>query len=101
VKGVLRREPAVDFRTAKAAELEGLPDGDVLAIAASEGRILVTHDRSTMPWAFARFVETTESPGVLIISQSAMVADAIEDLLLIWLASEDADWTNLIAKVPL
>jgi predicted nuclease of predicted toxin-antitoxin system len=101
VKGVLRREPAVDFRTAKAAGLRGLADTEVLAIAAREGRILVTHDRQTMPWEFARFVAANESPGVLIVSQNVSVSEAIEDLLLIWLASEDADWTNRIASVPL
>jgi|GEM_PF-2185003 2-hydroxychromene-2-carboxylate isomerase len=33
VAGVLRRGPAIDFQTAIAAKLEGLPDRDVLAIA--------------------------------------------------------------------
>lgn len=31
------------------ARLGGLEDSEVLAIAADEGRILVTHDRKTMP----------------------------------------------------
>lgn len=65
VKGVLRREPSVDFRTAHSAGLRGLADADVLAIAAREGRILVTHDRKTMPREFARFVTADESPGFL------------------------------------
>jgi predicted nuclease of predicted toxin-antitoxin system len=49
VTGVLRREPSVDFQTAKAANLFALPDPQVLAIAARENRILVTHDQKTMP----------------------------------------------------
>jgi len=44
VKGVLRREPTVDFRTAASAGLRGLSDLEVLAFAASEGRVLVSHE---------------------------------------------------------
>lgn len=48
VLAVLRQEPSIDFQTANEAELEGVQDPDVLAMAASAGRILVTHDRKTM-----------------------------------------------------
>ncbi len=44
-----RREPALDFQTAMEAGLSGVNDPEVLARAAREGRILVTHDRRTMP----------------------------------------------------
>jgi predicted nuclease of predicted toxin-antitoxin system len=56
IAGLLRREPAIDFRTARAAGLRALSDPDVLAIAALEGRILVSHDRETMPDHFSRFI---------------------------------------------
>jgi predicted nuclease of predicted toxin-antitoxin system len=44
VSGVVRAEPAIDFLTASAAQLAGVPDEEVLAIAGREGRVLVTHD---------------------------------------------------------
>jgi hypothetical protein len=44
LKATLRREPGIDFRTAHAAGLAALDDGQVLAIAARDGRILVTHE---------------------------------------------------------
>jgi len=46
VTGVLRREPTIDFQTALAARLEGIKDPEVLAMAAQQQRILVSHDRS-------------------------------------------------------
>lgn len=49
VSGVIRREPSIDFQTAGEIELSGLDDTSVLAVAAKEGRVLVTHDRRTMP----------------------------------------------------
>ena len=52
VKMTLRRRPAVDFQSARVAELAGKPDPEVLRIAAREGRVLVTHDQSTMPPTF-------------------------------------------------
>lgn len=64
VKAALRREPGLDFRTAQAAGLPGLNDRDVLALAARSGRLLVTHDRKTMPKHFAEFIATETSAGV-------------------------------------
>jgi hypothetical protein len=79
----------------------GLRDPEVLALAAHEGRVLVTHDQKTMPRHFAAFMTTEISPGVPIISQRLPVASAVEDLLLIW-SSMDADkWRNTIRFLPL
>jgi uncharacterized protein DUF5615 len=49
VSATLRREPTIDFRTAKSADLAGLDDLEVLALAAQEGGLLVSHDSRTMP----------------------------------------------------
>ena len=101
VNGVLRRAPEVDFSTATAAALRASSDLDVLALAAKEGRILVSHDRKTMPRYFAQFVRTRTSPGLLIISQKTDVLAAIEALFLIWSASEAEEWANTICTIPL
>jgi len=70
VKAILRREPIIDFQTAQVAKLSGLDDEDVLAKAAEEGRLLVTHDRKTIPRYFAGFIRSQVSPGVLIVPQN-------------------------------
>ncbi|HMD97645.1 MAG TPA: DUF5615 family PIN-like protein [Terriglobia bacterium] len=101
VQGLLRREPGIDFRAAVSAGLRGLSDLEVIASAASEGRILVSHDRKTMPRAFAEWVRTKSSPGVFIISQKADLLAAIEALLLVWAASEAEEWTDRICTLPL
>jgi Domain of unknown function (DUF5615) len=61
VKAMLRREPSMDFQTAHAAGLVGVPDPEVLALAAHAGRVLVTHDRQTMPTHFAAFIGHTNA----------------------------------------
>lgn len=54
-----------------------------------------------MPGHFARFVEQSDSPGVVIISQQIPVRQAIEDLILIWHCSEPEDWLNVLDYLPL
>jgi len=66
VDATLRHEPGIDFQTAQQAGLDHLDDRAVLHFAASQSRILVSHDRPSMPRALATFVEERGvSPGVL------------------------------------
>lgn len=100
VRGVKRRQPAIDFQTSDEASLRGLGDPEVLAEAALEGRILVTHDRQTMPKHFAEFITTRHSAGVFILSQDLPVSQAIEQLLMVWEASEAEEWIDSIQALP-
>lgn len=52
--GVLRREPSIDFQSAQAAQLDAIPDPEVLSRAASQNRILVSHDENSMPAYFEK-----------------------------------------------
>ena len=100
VTGLRRREPGIDFQTATEAGLRGLNDHQVLARAAEDGRLLATHDLKTMPDHFADFILQKKSTGLVIISQKIGTSVAIEELLLIWTASEAEEWTNRIAVIP-
>jgi len=100
VRGVVRREPQINFRSAQAARLDGIPDPEVLALAADEGRILVSHDFQTMPQHFREFTQGRRSPGVLLVRQDLPVGEAIGTLLLIWEASEADEWLNRFCLVP-
>jgi len=102
ISAALRRiEPSIDFESAEDAGLRGLPDPLVLSVAADRARILVTHDVATMPVHFAEFVTQRESPGVLIVRQKLRISLAIEELLLVWAASEAKEWRNLLQYLPL
>lgn len=100
ITGLKRREPSIDFRTAREAELTSLDDIKVLEIAAAENRLLVSHDVNTMPEHFTRFIETRISSGVILISQKLSYRDAIEGLLQVWIATEAEDWRNILAFLP-
>jgi hypothetical protein len=70
-RGLRRREPAIDFRSAHGIIPHGTPDSEVLRLAAAAGRVLVTRDVSTMPDHFVDFVADSETPGVLLIPSSS------------------------------
>lgn len=47
-----------------------------------------------MPGYFKRFRETRSSSGLIIVSQDLDIGAAIEDLLLIWSATEAEEWVD-------
>ena len=100
VKGLRRREPSIDFMTANQAGLSGIDDWAVLALAASNGRLLVSHDVNTMPETFSRFIQEQTSPGVILISQELSYREAIEGLLRVWSSTEAKDWENVLSFLP-
>ncbi|MBD2168030.1 DUF5615 family PIN-like protein [Calothrix membranacea FACHB-236] len=100
VTGAVRRQPNLDFQSANAAGLDGKKDSEVLQIAAQDGRVLVTHDRKTMPTEFGAFIMSQTSSGVLILSQNLPISDAIESLILVWETSIAEEWVNQIMSIP-
>lgn len=82
VRAVRQQEPSIDFASATDGGLEGVPDPEVLELAGSENRILVTHDRRTMPGHFpSRLAEGKSSPGVFLVSQFAALGPVVETLV--------------------
>lgn len=95
-----RLDPAVDFQAAAALGLHDVPDPEVLALAASEERVLVSHDRRTLPGHFREFIASRASPGLIIVSQRLPVGRAAELLHLLWAASEAEEYVNVIYDLP-
>ena len=101
LRGLRRAAPEIDIQTAADAGLDGVKDPDVLRIAADAGRILVSQDRRTMPGHFARYTAHSHSPGVVVLREAIPIAAAIEELVLIWSASEAEEWLDRLVWVPL
>lgn len=101
VRGIKRREPELDFQSAEDAGILGLSDPEVLRVATQSRRVLVTHDRRTMPAHFGQFVRSQMSPGLIVVAQDLPVGTAIEELLLIWAALQAEELENRLLWVPL
>jgi predicted nuclease of predicted toxin-antitoxin system len=83
VRGLLRRLPELDLVRVQDADLTESPDPVILAWAAGENRILLTHDRDTIPnFAYDRVLAGEPMPGVFLVSNRMPKGQAIEELLL-------------------
>jgi hypothetical protein len=90
----------LNFKRAEEVPLEGLSDEAVLAIAGKDGRVLVSHDVTTMPDHFREFIRHNDSPGIVLVPQQLNIGRAIESILLISEACSEHDLANRVCLVP-
>lgn len=101
VRGLLLREPELDIMHLRTVGLAGADDPAVLAWAAENDRILLTHDRATMAhYAFERVAAGRPMPGVFIFNDRFPIGLAIEELLLIVGCTEHHEWTGRVVYLP-
>ena len=82
--------------------LAGVDDPAVLAWAAAEDRVVVTHDAETLiAVAYERVRAGLAMPGVIEVSQEAPIGAVIADLLLLIGASRPDEWAGQVLYVPL
>src|SRR3954468_12637443 len=89
VAGVIRRAPNVEFSRVREVGLHDRSDTEVLEYAVTRGFIVVSHDVNTMPAAaYERLAAGKTITGLLMVQQTSSIGPIIENLLLIWSASE-------------
>ncbi len=77
-------------------------DPQVLEWAAQEGRIVVTHDVSTMlAFAYERVAAGLAMPGVFEIPETVPRSVIIDELILIASASDAGEWRDTVRYLPL
>ena len=82
--------------------MRGAPDPDVLAWAASEGRVLLAHDTQTMRgFAYERVISSQTMPGVFLLPWPYQIGLVIDELELLAGASLDNEWDNQVRYLPL
>lgn len=102
VRGLLLRRPDLDLVRIRDVGLAGSDDPAILAWAADDGRILLTHDRSTFAdFAYARVAAGEPMPGVFVLNDRLPVRQAIDELLIVVACSEQSEWEGLALYLPL
>ncbi|MCB0158031.1 MAG: DUF5615 family PIN-like protein [Caldilineaceae bacterium] len=102
VRGLRRRNPDIDIVRVQDIGLSGANDPAVLAWAAAERRVLLTHDVATIThYAYERVKHGDPMPGVFEVSRTVPIGAAIEDLLLIIECSLDDEWNGQVRYLPL
>jgi hypothetical protein len=83
LRGLYRRRPDLDVVRVQDSGLNATPDSDILAWAAAEGRIVLTHDRDTMLYAAYERVRASQMmPGVFAVSDLMPLGQTIDEILL-------------------
>jgi hypothetical protein len=102
LNGLLRRNPALDVIRMQDVVALGTSDPKLLELAAKEGRILITHDVTTMTNHFYERIRLGKSsPGILVVRQTAPIGRVIEDLSLVIECSFEEELMDRVIYVPL
>ena len=100
VLAIARRWPFIDIHSAQRLIPDALPDSDVLAFAAGEDRVLLSHDVTTMPGHFRHFLEERESPGIILVRQDRSIRSIMEGINLVWSQWTPEDLRNSMRWLP-
>lgn len=102
IRGLLRRDPGFEIVRVQDVGLRGADDPTVLAWAAQQGRILLTHDADTITkYAYERINADLPMPGVIELRRRVPLGVAIDDLIYIAEASTENEWDLKVAYLPL
>ena len=101
-RGILRRSPEIDLIRLQDTEISDADDPTVLAWAAKEQRVVITHDVATMTaFAYDRVRAGLPMPGVFEVVRAVPLHQAIEDLVLIAECSNEGEWEGQVRYLPL
>ena len=102
VRGLFLRQPKLDLIRVQDVGLREVDDPAILAWAATNARILLTHDRATMPdFAYDRLVKGEVMAGMFVVNDRMPIRQAIDELLLLTSCSEQAEWKGVVLYLPL
>lgn len=94
--------PALDIVRVQDAGLSGTNDPAILEWAAQQGRVLLTHDVSTITrYAYQRIQAGKPMPGVFEVNRKISTGTAIEDIILLAECSREGEWEGQIRYLPL
>jgi hypothetical protein len=102
VRGLLRRTPDLEIVRIQDVGLLGADDPTILMWSAQEERVLLTHDAKTITkYAYQRVLAGQRMPGVFEVVRSISIGRAIDEILLLALASFPGEWEGQVRYLPL
>jgi hypothetical protein len=101
LRGLKIRHSGIEYVVAQTTGLKGVSDPELLATAAEQNRILVTHDVNTIPgYAYERIEAGLSMPGVIVIPNGLSVGQAIEEMILVIECCAENELENVILYLP-
>jgi predicted nuclease of predicted toxin-antitoxin system len=102
VRALVRRHPELDLVRVQDVGLTSADDPTVLAWAAEQGRLVLTHDVQTMiDFAYERVRDGEGMPGLVVVRRYLSHKAVIEDILILAFCSHVGEWENQVIHLPL
>jgi len=102
LRGLIRRIPQLDAVTAFEIGMSRATDPELLDQAAEQKRVIITHDRTTMPAHASNLLDGGRHiGGLIIVPRRLALHQVLDDLELIITCSENDEWNNVIQYLPL
>ena len=102
VRALLLRQPDLDIVRVQDVGLAGVDDLDILAWAAANDRIVLTHDRATLPdYAYERLAAGQKMPGVFVLNDRFPIGEASREIMPMMAVSEQPEWSDRVVYLPL
>lgn len=103
VRGLLRQAPRFDIiRAQDVLQIFSRDDRTLLRFATAQGRVVATHDVSTMLPAMREQMRiASRCAPIVLVPDSMPVSAAVEDLLILDQCSTEADWAAGVIYIPL
>ncbi len=101
LRGIKLRAGHLDILIAQNVGLGGSKDSALLEWAAEQHRIVLTHDRQTIPkHAYQRIRSRQPMPGVIVVSDTMPIGEAVESLTVYLECGTAEDFENLVTFLP-
>ena len=102
IRGLFLRQPDLDLVRVQDVGLQELDDPTILEWAANNERIIVTHDRATMPnFAYDRLVKEKAMTGLFVANDRISIKQSIDEILLLANYTEKKEWQGIVLYLPL
>jgi predicted nuclease of predicted toxin-antitoxin system len=102
LRGLLRRQSDIDIVRVQDIGLSGKDDSTVLAQAAEENRVLLTHDVATITrYAYDRIAQGLSMSGVIEVRTDASTGQIIDDILIVLECIQPGEMEGQILYLPL
>ena len=101
LRGLIRRLPELDLIRVQDVGLMNTDDRQILEWAASDGRILLTHDVATITmYAYERVNQGLVMTGVVEVMAEAPIGKIIDDLELFICCSNPEEYEGQVLFIP-
>ena len=102
LRGLKERISELDCVATYQIGFEKFTDDKLLAWAADENRVILTHDAKTFPnFAYERMANGEKMSGVIVVSNQMPIGKAINELELVIFGNFENEWENNVTRIPL